>query len=271
METALRSLGTVPLLFPTISIVAPPKEDPIMAAIANLHTYDWLLFTSVNAVQSFFSYYRKAQSQGLSTGSPLKLPRIAVVGPVTARAVENLGESVYLMAETFQQEGLVEVFATLPHAQPQQEQPQQDQPHSKVLLPRALEARDILEKQLPHLGYRVDVLAVYQTVMAQPSTEQIQTALTADAIVFTSPSTVKGFVKIMENHESGSGITFLKSHDVFSIGPVTSAEIAHYLKELPLVLDLSDPGSDALKDRSFFEAPQSTADSVVATVARVYA
>ena len=242
MSDALRALGAQAILFPTIEIAAPPDENLIRRAIENLSSYQWLLFTSINAVNRFFYYL----NQDFDTAS--NFPQIAVVGPATAKAVEAYGATVSLMAEAFQQEGILDVFASLPHAQTSP---------TRVLLPRALEARDVLEKHLPQLGYELTVVPVYQTICAQRTAEEVSSVAGADGIVFTSPSTLRNFIKIMDDHSKESALRFLQNIDIFSIGPITTGEL-HKIS--------------ALRDYSrLYEAHESTGKSLIRLISVTYA
>jgi len=215
MARELEALGAKLILFPTIKIVPPPSDDAIFEAIAELDKFEWLLFTSANAVNCFFGY--------LSPELRKNLPKIAVVGPATGEALEVQGVHFNLMAESFQAEGLVESFSTLPHAACS-DNSTESKP-CRVLLPRALEARDVLEKQLPKLGYELTVAPVYMTMQAKPVPNALVDIEKADAIVFTSPSAVRHFLAILDSEEEGRGLDYLQRRRVFSIGPVTTAEL----------------------------------------------
>src|ERR1700712_2918310 len=82
LATRLEALGAIPILIPTIEIAPPHSFSALDAALTCLRTYDWLLFTSANAVEAF---HRRAQFNHLT-----QLPRkIAAIGPATERAVND--------------------------------------------------------------------------------------------------------------------------------------------------------------------------------------
>src|ERR1700690_3223717 len=58
LAAQLEALGATPILIPTLEIIPPPTYAPLDAALTCLRTYDWLLFTSANAVEAF---HRRAQ------------------------------------------------------------------------------------------------------------------------------------------------------------------------------------------------------------------
>ena len=291
MTDALTALGARVVSFPTIEIISPPNKSVIKQAVLELDSYEWIIFTSVNAVDCFFGYFgyeagqsivntrrvacgysaRRSESDASTTFShsasvldPLfrakvskvalrsapsthytlssLCSKIAVVGPATAEALEAYGVKVDLMAESFQAEGLVEAFAALPDDFAKE---------GKVLIPRALEARDVLTEELPKLGYEVIIAPVYQTVRATPPVDAFADLDCADGIVFTSPSTARNFVEIFNSHSNNSALNYLKNRKVFSIGPITSDE----LRTL------------GLSQEEIIEAAQSTSTGLVKAIA----
>ncbi len=84
-----------------------------------------------------------------------------------------------------------------------------------VLVARAAEARDVLPDALRERGAEVDVVALYETVRETPSPEEIEAAMAADYVTFTSSSTVKNFLEV-------TGGRMPDGARIVSIGPVTS-------------------------------------------------
>jgi uroporphyrinogen III methyltransferase/synthase len=91
-----------------------------------------------------------------------------------------------------------------------------DVPVRRALVARAAEARDVLPGALRERGAEVDVLALYETVAAPLSDAEVETALGADYVTFTSSSTVRYFCEAV-GERAGDG-----SARRVSIGPVTS-------------------------------------------------
>ncbi len=207
LAAQLEALGATTVLIPTIEIVPPESYVPLDAAIAHLDTFDWLLFTSANAVDVF------GQRQAIlisSTNPNLRRPRIAVIGPATARAVQALGLTVDLIPPRYIAESLAESLA--PHA-----------PNANMLLLRAAQARDILPETLTAAGAHLTIAEAYRNQMPPGSIPALQTlfapsATSPDAITFTSASTARNLFDLLEaaNLTLPSGITLA------SIGPVTS-------------------------------------------------
>src|SRR5271167_3056166 len=83
LAAQLEALGAATILIPTIEIVPPASFSALDAALTCLRTYDWLLFTSANAVEAF---HRRAQLLRLT-----QLPKqIAAIGPATLSAAHAI-------------------------------------------------------------------------------------------------------------------------------------------------------------------------------------
>jgi uroporphyrinogen III methyltransferase/synthase len=132
--------------------------------------------------------------------------RIAVIGPGTATALARRGLRPDLVPERFVAESLLDAF------------PAPERPGARVLVARALAARDVLPDGLTELGYAVDVLPVYRTVAAEPDPVNLAAVRAGefDAVSFTSSSTVTNFCAAVDPRPAPMPL-------VVSIGPVTSA------------------------------------------------
>ena len=211
LSNRLIELGAEVLEFPVIQTVEPDSWEPVDEAIGNLETYDWVVFTSVNAVETFF----ERMAVGEADARQLAGCRIAAVGPVTAaRCMDNGICPDYVPAE-YRAEGVLEGFCDRGVGE-----------GTRVLLPRALEAREVLPDSLREQGATVDVVPVYRTVPGQgePGTLARLAEGTIDVVTFTSSSTVKNFLELAEEGlPEGADVAELMSDVlVASIGPITS-------------------------------------------------
>ena len=102
-----------------------------------------------------------------------------MVGPGTAAAVRAAGIEPDLVPERFVAEGLLAVFPPGP---------------GRVLLPQAEAARPVLADGLRAAGWTVDAVVAYRTVPRRCAPDVLERARGADAITFTSGSTVTGYV-----------------------------------------------------------------------------
>jgi uroporphyrinogen-III synthase len=154
-----------------------------------------VVFTSANAVERFVAQLRDARAFGAA--------RVAAVGTATAEALGAANVVADLVPERFVAEALVDAFPDAPDG------------GARVLVPQAADARTVLAEGLRAKGWYVDVVEAYRTVPGRPSASVLAAAREADAITFTSSSTVTGYVGV-----AGADAV---PPVVASIGPVTSA------------------------------------------------
>lgn len=205
LRAALTELGASVIEIPTIKI-EPVINSKIDSVMENTFTYDWILFTSVNAVEIFFENLLRIKKDIRFLGSA----KIGCIGPATAEAVNSYKIKVDIIAKKAVAEGLLD---SLQECGPWQKR--------RVLIPRATEAREILPQKLGSWGAIVDVLPVYKTVCPKIETSILEKVKenNYDLITFTSSSTFRNFVSFFSDEE----LQKLKSaFKAASIGPVTS-------------------------------------------------
>ncbi len=204
-SSLLRAQGARVIPFPVIRIAPPETWEALDGAIERLETFRWIVFTSANGASFFF---RRLGERGKDVRE-LRGIRIATIGPVTAAAVEALGIRVDLVPDEFISEGVVRAFAG------------EELRGSRILLPRAEEARDVIPEGLEKMGATVEVAAAYRTVRSDRQASELSPLFAEgkiDVVSFTSPSTVAHFLGIM-----GPGFRWPESVRVACIGPVTAA------------------------------------------------
>jgi uroporphyrinogen III methyltransferase/synthase len=170
----LRRLGAEVVLLPTIEVSEPADGGAALSeAAARTGTYDWVAFTSANAVSRFCDCLRDARGFGDA--------RVAAVGPGTSAALSARGVVADLVPAESVAEALVSAFP--PGA-------------GRVLLPQAAAARDVVASGLRAKGWDVTVVEAYSTRPATPSPEALAAAAKADAVAFSSSSTVTNFLDV---------------------------------------------------------------------------
>lgn len=193
MALQLRTQGAQVIEYPTIEIVAPHSFAPLDQALARLELYDWLIFTSANAVEAFAS--RLAASPRDLRNLRAKL---CTIGPATRKAVEAMHLKVDVVPHEYVAESLVQALMG------------QDMQGKRVLIPRAAQARDTVPDALRLMGAEVEIVEAYRTIV--PDSGE---APEADWITFTSSSTVKNFMAL---NPPGT----IQRYKTASIGPITS-------------------------------------------------
>jgi uroporphyrinogen III methyltransferase / synthase len=201
----LEALGAEVVAAPTIRVAPLADLAALRAALTSVPPYDWIVFTSQNAVQVVCD---RLPEWALA---PRDVARAAVaaIGPATAEALVRRGVVPDLVPERFVAEAVVAALAA-----------QGDMRGKRLLLPRARAARDALPEGLRALGAVVDVLPVYETVREAGDGSGLAAAILAgkiDAVTFTSSSTVRGFVELVGRTAAGSG-----RFAAAVIGPVTA-------------------------------------------------
>jgi len=204
----LEALGAEVLVMPVLETVDPDDWGPVDDAIRELDTYDWLVFTSTNAVDRFLRRFRPA---GGSREALLGI-RIAAVGSATANKLSHHGLPPTLVPDDFRAEGLIAEFQAMgPDA------------CRRVLLPRAQEAREVFAEALAEMGCVLHVVTVYRVRAARPVPKVIARLRegTIDVVTFTSGAIASAFLGIVE--ESGLDVPDVMSRlRIASIGPVTT-------------------------------------------------
>lgn len=186
MAQRLRDLGAEVLEIPAIRTEPMEQSEPLLRAIRELSSYDWLVFTSPTGVRIFFEALQKEKCD-LRT---LAKAQLAVLGSGTAATLAERGLYPDLMPEIYDGEALGEKLSGVL------------KPGSRVLIPRASNGNPILTERLARVpGVRIDNIAAYETVLKSQSPVDERAEFEAGRItcaVFTSASTVRGFAAALK-------------------------------------------------------------------------
>jgi uroporphyrinogen III methyltransferase/synthase len=206
LAVLLRDEGAQPILAPTIRMAAPLDTGPLRDAVTHLDCYDWILFTSSNTVDAVFSSIAEAGLDVRAFGGT----KVCAIGSKTRDALRSRGISADLVPDDAQAEGVVEALRPLLADR------------TRILLPRAEVAREVLPDSLRDAGAEVDVVSAYQNLPPEPKdSERIRSLVDpaeVDAILFTSSSTVQNLFDILGQDAAEQ----LNAVDLFSIGPITT-------------------------------------------------
>ena len=200
LRAKFEAAGARVIEVPTIEIKPVDDWTDVDTAIADLGNYQWLIFTSANAVDLFLG---RAKLMNKSVTTP-----IAVVGTATARRVRDWALEPAIVPKEFRAEGLLEAMPA-------------DLTGLSILFPRAEVAREMLPVELRRRGARVDVRIVYRTVKTDVQSNAFQKTISTehiDCVVFTSPSAVRNLAESIEQPITEA----LKSVTIAAIGPVTA-------------------------------------------------
>jgi len=232
LSEKLRELGADAIEMPATQI-ARLDLGPLRASIDAISDYNWLIFTSQNAVAIF---WEQLLGRGRDSRALAGL-RIAAVGPATAGALLEHGITVDVIPERFVAEGLLENMRE-----------RDDVSGSKVLYITAEGARDALPAGLREMGANLSIVEAYRTIPDGAGAEKLARAIEAgkvDLATFTSASSVRGYIEAV-------GEDLALRIPAASIGPQTS---------------------DALREAGIeieAEAEESTIDGLVSAVLRAF-
>jgi uroporphyrinogen-III synthase len=198
----LRAEGAEPIEAPAIIILPAEDTDPLDEALQDVWDgeYEWICVTSPACVEQLDV---RLVEIGLAPPLPLK---VAAVGAATARDLkEKLLTEPDLVPSEFNTRALAAQFP---------------RGSGRVLLPRVDIAPPGLEEALQKKGWTPVRVTAYRTRHPEalpPDAEEALTKGEIDALVFSSSSTVDGFVQM-------AGLR--RGPKVVAIGPVT-AQTAH--------------------------------------------
>lgn len=181
--------GGTPIEIPLLTFQNPRDLTIIEETIKKLHSYDWLIFTSKNGVDSFFNFYDQIMEKA---GMNIPMPKIAVVGSKTEKALLEKGFKPELVPDEFIAEGLFESLR--PYVKK----------GTRFLLARGNLSRSYLVDEITKYGAVATDLIVYETIGDSREKDRLIALLKEkqiDIITFTSPSTIKQFYKMVEHTE----------------------------------------------------------------------
>jgi len=209
LSDQLAALGAEPVEAPMIRILPPEDRTPLLRAAAQLDVFDWVVFTSANAVDSLMHAV-------LETGGDvrsLKGPQLCAIGSATAEQLAKYGIKVDLIPAEFKADAVVSALKTRGPLDA-----------VRVLLPRADIGREVIAEQLRDAGALVTDVVAYRNVLVdghadgEPDIYRMLLDGEIQIVTFTSASAVRNFTKVLGAEQA---VDLLKKTTVAAIGPVT--------------------------------------------------
>ena len=204
LSSRLVELGAVPLEYPTIEIRPADDPAPFDAALRDITSFGWIVFTSTNGVDAF---WERLLATGQDARS-LAASSVCAIGPSTAAALAAHGLTADWMPREFVTDSILDGFRAY------------DLAGVRVLLARADIAPPLVADGLRDQGALVTEITAYRTVPSDESRTRLISALeqrTIDVVTLTSSSTARNLVDGI-----GGRLDLLHGLTVASIGPVTS-------------------------------------------------
>jgi uroporphyrinogen III methyltransferase/synthase len=216
MVELIESLGAEAIEAPMIRVIAPEDYGPLDAACAEAGRFDWIVFSSVNAVEAFIQRL---------LASPLDLralgrARLCAVGPATTERLAQYGLKVDLVPAEYGADAIAHSFSKSGNLE-----------GLDVLIPRADIGREVVGDELRRQGANVTEVIAYRTTVVDPEREgepdvyRMLLDRRLDVVTFTSASSVRSFVRSLGAEQVAD---LLNPVAVASIGPVTAEAASQY-------------------------------------------
>jgi len=202
---SLRELGAAPIELPAIDIQPTEHLETLDAALHNLSSFDWVVFTSANGV-------RATMGRLLNSGNDVRVlgnTRICAIGPATERALRTYGLLADVMPPKFISSTIVQELGAVGINQ------------ARIALFRSDIAPTEIVDGLDALGASVESFVAYKTVPAPHRAEELRGLLDRreiDVLTFTSSSTVANFMSAVGEERA----VVVRNIPSICIGPTTA-------------------------------------------------
>jgi len=203
LSKMLTSLGARTIEFPTIEIKKIDDLSLFRKSLSSIETYNWIVFTSQNAINIFFEELFASGKDARALGNI----KIAVIGKATGDELKIYGLIPDMIPEKFVAESLLDEFRK--HKLSGQ----------KILIPCSADARMTLTDGLRESGASVERIHIYTAEKPSHTDMKLMNEVkNADIITFTSSSTATNFFAMIPETEAV----------LASIGPVTTATVVEH-------------------------------------------
>lgn len=210
----LQALGADPIEAPMIRIAPPADFGPLDDACASLHDFDWIIFTSGNAVDAFMGRLLASPADVRALGRV----KLCAIGAGTSERLSRFGIKVDLIPAESRAEGVVQAILG-----------QGSVEGVRFLLPRADIGREVIGEELRKRGAPVTEVVAYRTTAIDPERDgepdvyRMLLDRRIDVVTFTSPSSVRSFADL---YGAEAAADLLHTTMVAAIGPVTAEAAA---------------------------------------------
>ncbi|MCM3029954.1 uroporphyrinogen-III synthase [Niallia taxi] len=203
LSATIKQLGGAPVEIPLLAFRSLPLASNMQAKLKE-GVYDWLVFTSSNGVNAFFSTMELKDS----------LYKIAVIGDKTAETLAKYGHKAAFIPSSFVAETFAQEFA------------KEVAKNEQVLIIKGSLARNVLYKSLCAAGIAAEEAIIYETYFPKESETLLVEALkkrSLDVLLFTSSSTVEYFMDVVHTYNL---YDYIKDCIIGCIGPITKKKLA---------------------------------------------
>jgi len=210
----LEAMGADAIEAPMIRILPPEDDGPLADACARAGEFDWIVFSSANAVDAFIGRLLAGPVDLRALGGV----KLCGVGPGTAEHLTRLGLKVDLVPAEYRAEAVLRALSENGGVR-----------GLKILLPHADIGRELIADELRKQGADVTEIIAYRTIAVEadregePDIYRMLLERSIDVVTFTSASAVRNFVRILGAEPAAD---LLAATVVACIGPVTAEAAA---------------------------------------------
>ena len=213
----LTEIGAYVIQMPTVEVRGLGSSEDLGRAVINFSQFDWVVFTSTNAVRFFAESVKR---QDIPMVDFCQETRVCCVGPETANISASYGMDAECVPPTYTGQGIVDLFSF-----------REDLNGKSFLIPSGSEARPTVPDGLRALGANVRVVLAYETVPVNKVSDKILTEINSgvDLLTFTSPVAVIGPVTAEEAEQLGYKV--LVQPDEYSISGLVGSIVQYFCNQ----------------------------------------
>jgi len=191
--------------------IEPPEDyGPLDEACANAGTFNWIIFSSTNAVDAFMGRLLRGATDARALGGV----KLCCVGPATSERLAHYRLKADVVPGEYRAEALVHALSAAGQMS-----------GMRILLPHADIGREVIADELRKQGAQLTEVVAYRTVANDnerdddPDVYRMLLDRKLDVVTFTSPSAVRNLVRVLGAEPAAD---LLRTTIVASIGPVTA-------------------------------------------------
>ncbi|MFT4145495.1 MAG: uroporphyrinogen-III C-methyltransferase [Mobilitalea sp.] len=207
VESGLRLLGAKTTTICDMKVQETEHIHQLEEELKYLTEYQWVIFTSTNAVRLFFETMQRMHIDRRKLSSI----SFAVIGSGTGQALEQYGYIADFIPERYNSSELAAEFAAIVVNK-----------NDRVLIPRALQGMDELTKILD--AYKIEYTEIPIYDVTGGMIEQKEKLNSLDCLIFASVSGVNAFFEDLNK----SGIILAEDMVIACLGEATAAALQQY-------------------------------------------
>ncbi len=206
----LEAMGAEVIEAAMLRIEPPEDYGPLDEACARAGSFNWIVFSSTNAIDAFMGRLLRGATDLRVLGGV----KLCCVGPATSDRLAQFGLKADVVPGEYRAESLVQALSAAG-----------DVAGLRILLPHADIGREVIADELRRHGADVTEVVAYRTVATDaeregdPDIYRMLLERKLDVVTFTSPSAVRNLVRVLGAEPAAD---LLRTTVVASIGPVTA-------------------------------------------------